>query len=319
MVTINVGTPSPYPAAQTDVNIYLRVSEDAWQGHAQFAVSIDGQPIGDVFTTTAAKADGASDLLHIVGRWAEGLHSLTVDFLNDAYGGSTTTDRNLYINGGTAGVLEIPKAKDVALLSNGHIDIPFEIQGIGNKFFPGQVGYSVINFGGGPDHLIVSMSQDWAPPEGPDYGSALATIRVDGVVAAADLFAAAQHTLTGGPSPNQNVWDISGNWGDGPHTVSVEFTNDTYNPETGYDRNLYISSVEYNGVKAASSEVALFSNGSVDFQVGTGTPSSEPEKPDWDAIAARVNAYHDATGQWADPGPGWVASQPTVGADQVLI
>lgn len=319
MATINIGNASPYPESMTDVNIYLRVSEDVWQGDAQFSVAIDGEPIGGESTTTAAHATGASDLLHIVGRWVEGLHYLSVDFLNDAYGGSADTDRNLYIDGGSAGAIEIPRAKDVALLSGGDVVIPFEVAGTGNRFFPGQIGEFAINIGGGPDHLVISLAQDWAPTGGPGYANALATVRVDGAVVVADLYAAAQHTLTGAPSPNHNVWDISGSWGEGPHTVTVEFTNDTYNPATGYDRNLYISSVEYNGVKASASEVALFSNGAAEFQVAAGAPSSQPESPDWDAIAARVNAYHDATGQWADPGPGWEAPQPTAGADQVLV
>ena len=318
MATINIGTNSPYPQSMTDVDIYLRVSEDAWQGDAQFSIGVDGKPIGGVLTTTASHMAGASDEVHIVGRWAEGLHYLSVNFLNDAYGGLADTDRNLYINGGTAEVIEIPKAQNVTLLSGGEAVIPFEVAGIGNRFFPGQIGQFVANGNAGPDHLLVSLAQDWAPTGGSGYANALATVRVDGIVVVADLYAAAQHTLAGAPGPNHNIWDISGNWGTGPHTVSVEFTNDTYNPETGYDRNLYVSVVEFNGVKVASPEVVLFSNGSTDFQVGAAAPTPEPGNTDWDAIAARVNAYHDATGQWVDPGPDWMAPQATM-PEQVLV
>src|SRR5262249_34966733 len=33
------------------------------------------------------------------GDWAPGAHSVAVTFLNDAWGGTATTDRNLYLNG----------------------------------------------------------------------------------------------------------------------------------------------------------------------------------------------------------------------------
>src|SRR4029077_16295585 len=32
------------------------------------------------------------------GDWAPGAHSVTVNFLNDAWGGTATTDRNLYVD-----------------------------------------------------------------------------------------------------------------------------------------------------------------------------------------------------------------------------
>lgn len=36
-----------------------------------------------------------------------------------------------------------------------------------------------------------------------------------------------------------------------------------------------------------------------------GSSGGSPDAIDWNVIAARVTAYHDATGIWADPGPGW--------------
>jgi hypothetical protein len=37
----------------------------------------------------------------VLGTFAAGSHTATVDFLNDAYGGSPSTDRNLYVAGAT--------------------------------------------------------------------------------------------------------------------------------------------------------------------------------------------------------------------------
>ncbi len=77
----------------------LKVSEDAYEGDAQFTVSVDGQQVGDALTATSPHASGQSDAVNVLGNWAAGPHTVTVNFLNDAWGGSADTDRNLYIDG----------------------------------------------------------------------------------------------------------------------------------------------------------------------------------------------------------------------------
>src|SRR3984885_3593337 len=79
----------------------LKVSEDAYQGNAQFTVFVDGHQIGGTQTTTASHAAGQTQTFNVLGTFAAGSHTATVDFLNDAYGGSPSTDRNLYVNGAT--------------------------------------------------------------------------------------------------------------------------------------------------------------------------------------------------------------------------
>jgi beta-glucanase (GH16 family) len=37
----------------------------------------------------------------VLGNWAAGNHNVQVDFLNDAWGGTAATDRNLYVDGAT--------------------------------------------------------------------------------------------------------------------------------------------------------------------------------------------------------------------------
>ncbi len=86
--------------AGTDT-LRLAVSEDAYQGDAQFTVSVDGQQVGDVLTVTSSHGIGQSDLVNVLGNWAAGPHTVTVNFLNDAWGGSPDTDRNLYVDGAT--------------------------------------------------------------------------------------------------------------------------------------------------------------------------------------------------------------------------
>ena len=74
------------------------MSEDAYKGDAQFTVSVDGKQLAGTFTTTASHAAGASQSFTFKGDWALGAHTVAVNFLNDAYGGTAATDRNLYVN-----------------------------------------------------------------------------------------------------------------------------------------------------------------------------------------------------------------------------
>jgi hypothetical protein len=88
----------------------LQVSEDAWQGNAQFTVSIDGKQIGGIQTATASHAAGQTQTFKVLRTFATGSHTATVNFLNDAYGGSPATDRNLYVTSATIDNSMVPTA-----------------------------------------------------------------------------------------------------------------------------------------------------------------------------------------------------------------
>jgi hypothetical protein len=77
--------------------LVLRLQEDAYGGNAQYAVSVDGVQIGDVLTATATRASGQFDTLTVLGDFGPGLHQAAVSFLNDAWGGTPDTDRNLFL------------------------------------------------------------------------------------------------------------------------------------------------------------------------------------------------------------------------------
>ncbi|MBD0272545.1 MAG: hypothetical protein ICV73_11520, partial [Acetobacteraceae bacterium] len=49
----------------------------------------------------ALKSSGQSDTLTLKGDWAAGAHRVEVRFLNDAWGGTAETDRNLYVDAAT--------------------------------------------------------------------------------------------------------------------------------------------------------------------------------------------------------------------------
>ncbi|MGI4793089.1 MAG: carbohydrate-binding domain-containing protein, partial [Janthinobacterium lividum] len=82
--------------AATDT-LRLTVAEDAYQGDAQFTVSVDGKQVGGTYSATASHAASKTSDLVLTGTWGSGPHTVAVAFLNDAYGGSATTDRNLYV------------------------------------------------------------------------------------------------------------------------------------------------------------------------------------------------------------------------------
>ena len=90
---INPAAVVPPPPGVLSVN----VSEDAYQGDAQFSVAVDGKQVGGTYTATASHAAGQSASVMIAGSFGTGPHSVTITFLNDAYGGPGL-DRNLYVN-----------------------------------------------------------------------------------------------------------------------------------------------------------------------------------------------------------------------------
>ena len=77
----------------------LTLAEDAFKGDAQASVAIDGQTLtAQPITVTALKNAGQSETFTFKGTFGSGAHDLAVSFLNDAYGGTPVTDRNLYVD-----------------------------------------------------------------------------------------------------------------------------------------------------------------------------------------------------------------------------
>ncbi|MBL6458083.1 family 16 glycosylhydrolase [Belnapia sp. T6] len=101
-------TPSnPAPTTPAPVNTTLgtgkdtfviKISEDAYKGDAQYTIKVDGQQIGGTLTAHASHALGQDDIITLHGNWGAGAHTVTVTFLNDLYGGTSATDRNLHVD-----------------------------------------------------------------------------------------------------------------------------------------------------------------------------------------------------------------------------
>ena len=97
---------SPPTLTMTDT-LQFSLSEDFYQGDAQFTVAVDGKVLGPAQAVTALHSDSVVQNFVFSQVMAVGTHDVAVSFLNDAYGGSPAMDRNLYVqsigvNGTTA-------------------------------------------------------------------------------------------------------------------------------------------------------------------------------------------------------------------------
>jgi protocatechuate 3,4-dioxygenase beta subunit len=96
--------------------LVLAISEDAYQGNAQYTVTVNGVQVGGTYTATALHSAGQDTYLTLQGDFGTN-PTVSVNFLNDAYGGTASTDRNLYVDNVTYnGVVE---NKSLALYSAG--------------------------------------------------------------------------------------------------------------------------------------------------------------------------------------------------------
>ncbi len=96
-----VAPPAPVILGSGPDTLVLQMSEDAYQGNAEFTVAINGQQIGGVQTVAAIHGSGQSQSFDVLGNFSSGTQTATITFLNDDYGGSPALDRNLYVNSAT--------------------------------------------------------------------------------------------------------------------------------------------------------------------------------------------------------------------------
>jgi hypothetical protein len=108
----------PSPAAFSTIKVF--VSEDAFLGDAKFTVTADGHQIGTTYAITTLHSSGQFQEIDITADLgATGPKSVAVNYINDAYGGSPSADRNLYVqkmvvNGATFAATSAANAADSA-------------------------------------------------------------------------------------------------------------------------------------------------------------------------------------------------------------
>ena len=231
-VTVPPATGPTPPVTPAPDSLVLHISSDAYQGDAQFTVSVDGHQVGGVLTATAAHGLGQTQDVTISGSLGAGPHAVSVAFLNDAYGGSASTDRNLHVDG-----IDLNGAA---------------VAGSAQHLF--REGASTITVGAGEASSVTfSMSEDaWA-------GDAQAYVSIDGQRLGGLQTITASHVL-GQTQTMSFMVQLSG----GPHTASVEFVNDAWGGTAATDRNLYIDAINIGGQHVATG-ATLYANGTQTF------------------------------------------------------
>ncbi|MBL6458882.1 family 16 glycosylhydrolase [Belnapia sp. T6] len=228
----------------------IKLSEDAYNGDAQYTVSVDGKQIGGTLTAHASHALGQSDTLTLLGNWGSAAHKVTVSFLNDSYGGSAATDRNLHVDAVSYNGKAQAGGK-FDLLANGSHDVAIAATVVSHA-------PSSTTVGTGADSLVIKLSEDAY------NGDAQYTVSVDGKQVGGTLTASALHS-----SGQSDTLTLHGNWGAGAHTVTVTFLNDLYGGSSATDRNLHVDAISYNGKAQAGGSFDLLSNGSHDFAIAS--------------------------------------------------
>jgi endoglucanase len=261
-VGITTATTITASAAPAKTNtLAINVSEDAWKGNAQFRVLVDGKQVGGVQTATALHAAGATQTITLAGNYGAGSHSVVIQFINDAFGGTAATDRNLYVNSisydgvatavnaamGSNGSTKAVTVGDVATITGGTVAAP-----------PPPKLTAPVVVASGADKLVLTMAEDAYK------GDAQFTVTVDGKPAGGTMSVTASNAA--GAS---ELLTLTGAFGAGLHDVAISFINDAWGGSASTDRNLYVKAISYDGVAAANGSAALYSNGTADFIVGT--------------------------------------------------
>jgi hypothetical protein len=238
-VTFNdVGGSSPPPPS----GLVLHVSEDAFNGDAQFVVLVDGAQQGGTLTTTASHSLGQVQDIAVDGTFSAGAHNVEIQFLNDAYGGSSSADRNLYVEGITFNGTDYPGQAAANTAQNGQPDAD---PNAAEMYINGSVTFNDVGGSSPPpppsgttSTIAINVSEDAF------QGDAQFNVRVDGAAQIATFTAHASHAA--GQSETIN---ITGDFGtQGPGTIDIQFLNDAYGGSPDADRNLYIQSIDVNGV-----------------------------------------------------------------------
>ena len=254
-------TPASTSVGTGSDQLVFKLSQDAYQGDAQYTIAVDGQQIGGTLTAHASHAAGQSDTVTVNGNWSAGDHSVSVTFLNDAYAGTADTDRNLYVDSATSNGAAVSGAH-LALMSTGPqaftmhdagpapapiAETPASSTPVPVASIPAPAATSV---GTGSDQLVFKLSQDAY------QGDAQYTIAVDGQQIGGTLTAHAAHA-----AGQSDTVTVNGDWAAGDHSVSVTFLNDAYAGTADTDRNLYVDSATSNGAAVADSQFSMMSAG----------------------------------------------------------
>jgi hypothetical protein len=233
-------TPAATPPVPVATEIDIGISESAYQGDAEFTVSVDGKQIGDIFTAHALHATGASELFGLSSSLLPGLHDVNIRFINHAGSTSPSSGRDLYVdsislNGtlyaGTSSLFSSNSSRD------------FTVGGSTPSALPSS------------DSLTLHLS------EAAYRGDAQFQVSIDGKVLDTAETVTALHS-TGA----SQEFTYQGNFGSSTHNIGVTFLNDLSGRSPAASRSLFVDAVTFDGHNYAGA--SLLSNGTAHFTVG---------------------------------------------------
>ena len=219
--------------------LVLDIAEDAWKGDAQFTISVDGKQVGGLHTATASHVAGRDQAFAVSTTLGAGVHRVGVSFINDAWGGTPSTDRNLYVTGATLDGQAIAGSA-ATLFSNG------------TAYFGVTAGSPAPL---AASTLTLNMSEDaW-------QGDAQFTVAVDRIQLGG------VHTVSASHAAGQSqAFTFAGIVEDmKPHAITVSFINDAFGGTAAADRNLYVNSMQFDRQAVAGGTAALDSDSTQHF------------------------------------------------------
>ena len=257
-VPVPAPAPTPVPAPSTN-GLVLKLSEDAYLGDAQFTVAVDGQQVGGAQSVTTLHSSGQSQTFNLGGTFAAGPHRVDVSFINDAWGGTATTDRNLYVDGASINGVAASGGTGV-LMSNGTLTGTVTLPTATTTPVPAPAPVPAPTPVPAPaptsSALGLKLSEDAY------LGDAQFTIAVDGKTIGIPQSVTALHS-----AGQSQAFSVDGGLVAGAHKVSISFINDAWGGTATTDRNLYVDGITLNGALLPATSAVLFCNGQADFNV----------------------------------------------------
>jgi hypothetical protein len=232
----------------------VKLGADSWQGNPIAVVKVDGK---EVFRGEIAAAHSKGGQVVQLGKYAaDADHVITVQFTNDAWGGSTKTDRNLYVE--AVLVDGVATGQSQALLSAG--TATFKLAGEA----PPVTGPTPVPVK--QDVLKIGIAQDaW-------QGDARYIITLDDKQVGGERVAKASAA-----KGEIDYVTLTGDFHSGPHKLGVTFLNDAWGGSAKADRNLYVEKLILNDVdlkKAA--DLLQAGTAKFEFKAAAGATSSVP-------------------------------------------
>lgn len=232
------------PVASANTVIVVHVSEDTYLGDAAFQLTVNGVPVGGVQTARASHSAGLTQEFTLYGPADANPGTLSLAFLNDAWGGTVETDRNLYVDWVTVNGLDQPNSAQT-LYWNGSTDIVLSEKQ--------------------PTEVTFNLSEDaW-------QGDAQAVVAIDGQQLGDPVAITALHVL-GAVQSLLFVVPLD----DRAHTATVSFLNDAWGGSIETDRNLYIESISVGSTPISSATEIFTDTGSKDFTLPARGGSEDP-------------------------------------------